>query len=158
MSEVVGDFTGKKIGPTFFRGSKPIYGVWATPDITITHTCVLPAGYGVGKHRMFVVDFNEGSLVGKAPFCIKRFTSWRLNTKASSGAMQKYLSKLEAGLARHRLIEQLGILHTSHKYKRAFHKGLNKLDKQSKDIMRNAEKKSCRLKSGRIPFSLESVL
>ncbi len=24
MSEVVGDFTGKRIGSTFFRGSKPI--------------------------------------------------------------------------------------------------------------------------------------
>jgi hypothetical protein len=29
MSEVVGDFTGKCIGATFFCGSKPIDGVWA---------------------------------------------------------------------------------------------------------------------------------
>jgi hypothetical protein len=27
MLEVVGEFSGKKIGPTFFRGSKPIDGV-----------------------------------------------------------------------------------------------------------------------------------
>jgi hypothetical protein len=33
MIEVIGTFTGKKIGPTFFRGSKPIDGIWATPDI-----------------------------------------------------------------------------------------------------------------------------
>jgi hypothetical protein len=37
MSEVVGDFTGKCIGATFFRGFKPIDGVWATQDIVITH-------------------------------------------------------------------------------------------------------------------------
>ncbi len=50
MSEVVDDFTGKQIGPTFFRGSKPINGVWATPDIAVTHACVMPAGFGVGNH------------------------------------------------------------------------------------------------------------
>ena len=29
MKEVVGDFTGKKLGATFFRGTKPIDGIWA---------------------------------------------------------------------------------------------------------------------------------
>ena len=46
MSEVVGDFTGKRIGATFFHGSKPIDGVWAMQDIVITHACVMPAGIG----------------------------------------------------------------------------------------------------------------
>ncbi len=50
MSEVVGDFTGKQLGPTLFRGSKPINGVWATPDIDVTHACVMPDGFGVGNH------------------------------------------------------------------------------------------------------------
>ena len=74
MSEVVGDFTGTKIGPTFFRGSKPIDRIWATPDIVITHACIMLAGFGVGDHRLLVVDFQEESLVGTAPFRIKRFT------------------------------------------------------------------------------------
>jgi hypothetical protein len=108
MSEVVGEFTGKKVGPTFFRGSKPIDGIWATCDIVITHACVMPVGYGVGDHQAFVVDIQEGSLIGEAPFRIKRFTTRRLNTKVSSGATKKYLEKLEDGLARHRLIEHLG--------------------------------------------------
>jgi hypothetical protein len=38
-------------------------------------------GYGVGDHQLFVVDFLEGSLIGKAPFRIKRFTSRQLNTQ-----------------------------------------------------------------------------
>jgi hypothetical protein len=71
MSEVVRDFTGRKLGPTFFRGSKPIDGVWATHDISVTHACVMPAGYGVGNHRMFVIDFQEASLVGTEPFCVQ---------------------------------------------------------------------------------------
>ncbi len=65
---------------------------------------------------------------------------------------------MEDGPDCHRLIECLGQLHTIHKSKQAFRKGLNKLDKQSKDIMLNAEKKCCRIKSGQIPFSQEAAL
>ena len=45
MKEVVGEFTGKKIGPTHFRGQLPIDGIWATTDITIANACIMPAGY-----------------------------------------------------------------------------------------------------------------
>ena len=152
MSEVVGDFI-----PTFFRGSKPIDGIWATPDIAIAHACIMPAGFGVGDHCLFV-DFQEESLVGTAPFRIKRFASRRLNTKASSGATQKYLRRLEEQLSRHRLIERLGRLHTTCTSRRLFQRGLNKLDRQSREIMLNAEKKCQRIKSGRIPFSPEAAL
>ena len=47
MNEEVGKFTGKRIGATFFRGSKPIDAVWATPDIVVVGACVMPAGYVV---------------------------------------------------------------------------------------------------------------
>ena len=43
MVEVVGEFTGKKVGATFYRGKKPIDGVWATPDILWSPT-PKPAG------------------------------------------------------------------------------------------------------------------
>jgi hypothetical protein len=43
MVEVVGEFTGQKIGPTFFRGSSPIDGIWATADLSVIHACVMPA-------------------------------------------------------------------------------------------------------------------
>jgi hypothetical protein len=39
MKEVVGAYTGKRIGPTFFCGQLPIDGVWATPDITVSNAC-----------------------------------------------------------------------------------------------------------------------
>jgi hypothetical protein len=35
----------------------------------------MPVGCGVGDHQLFVVDFQEGSLIGKMPFQIKQFTS-----------------------------------------------------------------------------------
>jgi hypothetical protein len=102
MKEFAGEFTGKKIGPTFFR----------TSNLVVTHACLMPAGFGVGDHRMFIIDFQEPSMVGAAPFRVQRFTSRRLNTKVSSGATQKYVERLEANIAKHCLTEKLSILHT----------------------------------------------
>eukprot|EP00956_Cyclotella_meneghiniana_P042698 scaffold249210_cov93-Cyclotella_meneghiniana.AAC.1 len=51
MKEVVGEYTGRPLGATFFRGSKPIDAVWATPDLEVVGACVMPAGFGVGDHR-----------------------------------------------------------------------------------------------------------
>lgn len=67
LKEVVGEFTGEKIGATYFRGSKPIDAVWASPDITVVGACVMPVGYGVGDHRLFQIDFRLESIVGNAP-------------------------------------------------------------------------------------------
>ena len=64
MGEAVGDFTGKRVGATFFRGNKLIDGVWTTDDIVITGVCIMPAGFGTGDHRLFVLDFLTSSLVG----------------------------------------------------------------------------------------------
>ena len=59
MGEAVGDFIGKKLGATFLRGTKPIDRVWTTADVVITGACVMPAGFGIGDHRLFVLsDFT----------------------------------------------------------------------------------------------------
>jgi hypothetical protein len=75
MVEMVGELTGKRIGATFFRGSKPIDGVWATQDLVVTHVCVMPTGSGMGDHHLVMVDFQEESLIGKAPFQVKCLTT-----------------------------------------------------------------------------------
>ena len=63
MKEVVGEFTARKLGATYFRGSVPIDDIWATSDVTVANVCVMPVGYGVGDHRLFVVDFATTLLV-----------------------------------------------------------------------------------------------
>ena len=102
MKEVVGEYTGRPLGATFFRGSKPIDAVWATPDLEVVGACVMPAGFGVGDHRMFVVDFRLESLVGAAPPKIVRAPSRRLNTKIPRIA-EKYNRILEKSLIEHRM-------------------------------------------------------
>jgi hypothetical protein len=64
MKEVVGDFTTKQLGTTYFQGRKPIDTIWATSDVTVANACMMPVGYGVRDHCLFVVDFSTATLVG----------------------------------------------------------------------------------------------
>jgi hypothetical protein len=79
MKEVVGEFTGKRLGATEFRGSKPIDTIWATEDVEIAEACVMPVGYGIGDHRMFVVDIIAESLLGNKPTQIVQPQARRLH-------------------------------------------------------------------------------
>ena len=80
MIEAVGNYTGKKIGATFFLGTKPIDGVWVTSYLFIIRACVMPAGYGIGDHRLFVLDFLTLSLIGHDPTKIVRAAARCINT------------------------------------------------------------------------------
>ena len=101
LKEVVGDFTGSQIGATYFRGSKPIDAVWATNDLQVVGACVMPAGYGIGDHRMFVVDFRLDSIVGVTPPKIVRLAARRLNTKIPHAA-ERYQQILEKKMVEHK--------------------------------------------------------
>ncbi len=97
MKELVGSYTGKKIGPTFFQGQLPIDGIWATSDITIANACIMPTGYGIGDHRLFVIDIHTSTLIGTAPPRARRAASRRLNTCFPHVA-KKYAASLEANI------------------------------------------------------------
>ncbi len=101
MKEVVGKFTGKATGTTFFWGSKPINGVWATSDITVCNAAIMPAGYGIGGHRLFIINFASKDIIGTNPQKIIRLASRRLNTKLPCVAAEysRYLRKRSSGTA-----------------------------------------------------------
>ncbi len=53
MKEVVGEFTGRRPGAIFFRGSEQINAIWVTSNLEVAHACIMPVGYGVGDHDLF---------------------------------------------------------------------------------------------------------
>ena len=112
MKEAISEFTGRKLGATFFRGSKPIDAVWHTQDVIVTGACVMPAGYGVGDHRLFIIDFLTSSLVGNAPPRIVRAQARRLNTNIPQAA-ERYVAQFERNVIQHRIIQRLGAAHES---------------------------------------------
>ena len=157
MKEVVGTFTGKDIGPTFFRGSKPIDGVWATSEVTISAACVMPAGFGIGDHRLFVVDIHTSSLVGANPVRVLRSCARRLNTKLP-GVVAKYNDKLEELVLEHRIIERMGEAHEHSSSNAEAKMKMDAVDNEFKEYKKSAEKGCRKIKSGSIPFSPESEI
>ena len=157
MKEVVGAFTGRQIGPTYYRGKKPIDGVWATPDITITGACIMPAGFGIGDHRLFVIDICTSSLIGLQPQKIVRPKARRLNTRIP-GAASAYQERFERLLLRHRIIERIGRAHEESKDNHEATERINAIDREAGQYMLSSEKKCRKIKSGRITFSPEAAL
>jgi hypothetical protein len=152
MKEVVGEFTGKSIGSTFFRGSKPIDGVWATSNITISNAAIMPVGYGIADHRLFVIDLMAADIIGSTPPKVVRPALRRLNTKLPRVATE-YSRLLEEQIIKHRLIERVGKAHTKSRSRSSLTRRLNWLDKELGAYMRFTEKPCRKIKSGRIPFS-----
>ena len=54
----------------------------------------MPAGYGIGYHRLFVLEFLTSSLIGHEPPKIVRVAARRLNTNIPS-AKHYYINRLE---------------------------------------------------------------
>jgi hypothetical protein len=118
----------------------------------------MPVGYGVGDHRLFVVDFATALLVGTG--CsqqIIRPALRRLNTWIAGCAL-RYNKAFQRNILRHRLLERMVKVATSKKPKVEIAAALNKLDKEGEAYIKHVEKKCQQLKSGCIPFSLEALL
>jgi hypothetical protein len=104
MKEVVGDFTTKQLGATYFQGREPIDAIWATSDVTVVNVCMMPVGYGVGDHRLFVVDFATEMVVGTSLQKIVQPALRCLNTKIKGCAL-RYNKVPRKNILWHQLLE-----------------------------------------------------
>ena len=115
----------------------------------------MPAGFGIGDHCLFVLDFLTSSLVGHDLIMIVRAAARRLNTLIPS-AMKKYLERLEDLITEHKIVERVGAANDKSTSKALLKINMDKIDEEQGHYMLNAEKKCRKIKSGRIPFSPES--
>ncbi len=67
LQEAIVQHTGASPGATFFRGSKPIDGLWISNNLDISNACIMPFGYGIGDYCSFILDILIESLVGIDP-------------------------------------------------------------------------------------------
>jgi hypothetical protein len=121
------------------------------------NAAIMPAGYGIDNHCLFVFGFAESDEIGISRQKVVRPTSRCLNTKIPRVAAE-YARILEEKVLAHRLIERMGTAHQKSKSKALAIKRLNKLDKELGQYMRYAERKCRKIKSGRIPFLPEASL
>jgi hypothetical protein len=129
MKEVVGEFNVRQLGATYFPGSEPIDGVWSTGNITVKNACVMPVGFGVGDHRLFVIDFATTTLVGSGTTTVVRLALCRLNIKIY-GCADWYNKFLCRNILHHRLLEQMVVAASSGAPKDDMAQTLNKLDQE----------------------------
>ncbi len=157
MKEVVGEFTGRQLGTTFFRGSEPINAIWATSNLEVEHACIMQVGYAVGYHRLFVVDFSTASMIGMCPPKIICPALRRLNTEIPGCAL-RYNWALQNNILCHQLLEKMISVAESDDSKEVILAQLNQLDRDGEQYMKHAKMKCRRIKSGCIPFSPEASL
>jgi hypothetical protein len=157
LKEAVLQHTGKRTGATFFRGSKPIDGLWVSSKIKIANVCIMPFGYGVGNHWMFVLDITLKSLIGKRPTKIVCPALRRLNSKIPH-CIDAYNKSLEDNIVRHHLIKKLHEVHVSNLMQQEKTMRVGSIDKAGKEYMKHAEKVCRKIKCCRIPFSPEASI
>jgi hypothetical protein len=106
IRRVLRDLTGKQLSATFFRGSERIDVIWVTSNLKVAHACVMPVGYGVGDHCLFVVDFSTASMIGTCPPKIVHPALRRLNTKIPGCALW-YNQALQKNILHRQLLERM---------------------------------------------------
>jgi hypothetical protein len=157
LQEAVLRHTSKRTGATFFHRSKPIHSLWVLSDIDISNVCVMPFGYSIGDHQMFVLDITMESLVSKNPTKVMHPASRQLNSKMPQCG-EAYLKSLESNIVQHRLQEQLNEVHRSSLPHDRKTERLNIIDWEGRNYMRHAEKVCRKIKCCCIPYSPEASI
>ena len=99
----------------------------------------MPFGYGVGDHRLFVLDVTIESLISTRPQKNIRPASRRLNSKISHCA-EAYIRSLEANIVQHRLTEKMHEVHISDWSHAKKEQRVCAIDQAGKEFMTHAEK------------------
>ena len=83
LVEAVHRYTGLPSPPTFFRGSKPIDGIWVSPELEVEAVSILPFHKDIGDHRPIIIDITNASLIGEQITKIVPAKARKLNSKVS---------------------------------------------------------------------------
>ena len=102
-----------------------------------------------------MIDFLASLVVGTTPKKIVRPQARRLNCRLPM-TVHRYNTRLKQKIRKHRLVEQIGQVHKANLPGEEAKRRLDKIDKEGKNYMINAERKCRKIKSGRIPFSPEA--
>jgi plasmid rolling circle replication initiator protein Rep len=98
----------------------------------------MPTGYGIGDHRLFLIDLCETDVTGHQRSLVIRPESCKLITRIP-GVIKKYNDILDASLIDHRIIERLGRAYRK-KLKRKSTQQANKINREATDYATGREK------------------
>jgi hypothetical protein len=157
LQEAILHHMGTSPGAKFFRGSKPIDGLWVSSNLDVSNACMTPFGYGIGNHCAFILDIPIESLVGVDPVKIVQPAGRQLNSRLP-GCSQLYIDSLEGNITQHCLLEQLFEVHTGNYSDEERARRVIIINKEGKAYMWHAEKICRKIKCCRVPFSPEAAI
>ena len=141
---------------THIRGSKQIDGIWTSSDVSVSACSFCPFNFGVGDHRIILVDLVKDNLFGAVPSNPYRPKMRRL-ISSNSASVDSYLSYTKEKIKLHKIIPKLNKLINesppSHPERSATI--LNQLDDQLHQIFTSAEKQCRKIRCGQVDFSPE---
>ena len=141
---------------THQRGSRPIDGIFASPESQIERAGWLPPEESPGDHRAGCVDVKWTSLLGEDVLKVARPDARRLTCKFGS-VKGKHRESLEEFVKQHRPLQKVMPLQHKMGLRRDPEDGLrlNQLDKIREEGMKCAERKCRRKRMGSHPHSKE---
>ncbi len=157
LNKVILQCTGELTRAACFRGSKQTNGLWASSDLKISNTCIMPLGFGVGNHQAFITDIPLESLVGEIPVKIVRPAGPKSNSQLPQCG-DEFSRSLKKGIIQHRLLEPLHDAHTRDFTPEERTNIVIGIDKEGKTYMLHVEKICRKIKLCQIPFSPKAFI
>ena len=146
---------GEKAPNTHVSGTKPIDGIYHTPDIEISATLQLSFHESVGDHRSAIIDVTARSLIGTDGHKIVRPTARRL-VCSNKKCVSKFVSFVEVAISRHKLHEKLSkasqLLHRNSMDESAL-RLMESIDEQMAQIFIAGEHNCRKITNHPLPFS-----
>ena len=146
--------TGSRVPNSHHRGHVPISTIYGSKGIQTGDGMVYPHFYGIGDHRVFVLEVSAESLFGGDYPSVGRPNSRILNCRIDR-VRRKYCRILKALTDRHRMFEKLKRLEALDDTVGTADYQLmhNKWDNELGDFMASAEHECNKLKSCAIEYS-----
>lgn len=96
---------------TFAYGTRPIDGIFATPDVDVTNFLSLSFHESVGDHRSMIIEISTASAIGQFQGKIVRPNTRRLTTRQHASVL-KYNNLIEQQFALHNIPTRISELDT----------------------------------------------
>ncbi len=103
---------GEKVPNSHFCGTEPISTMFGSPGLVQGHAMCYPHWYGIGDHRVFILEVSADSLYGGDMPTIVTPAARQSNCKISH-IREKYCSSLKTLVTRHKMKEKQAILKNS---------------------------------------------
>ena len=146
--------TGERVPNSHFRGTRAISTIFGSAGLAYGHGCCFPHWYGVGDHRVMILELTAKSLFNGNYPSIASPGARRLNCKIRR-TKQKYCKRLHELVSTHNLQSRFEAMLrpcTHHEVSRLHHIH-NKLDNELGNYMRSAEKACIKYKNDHIDYS-----